>query len=223
MPPLQEPWRPELDWDTPAGRVLDELVRALPATAPWKIIVFGSAPLQLSIDPSFLSADVDVIPSADIEDYCRRAKLLKGQAALYIDPCAPAAFTASADWPVRACEAQRGHVTFVLPHPIDILVSKIKRLEEKDLQAFRVVRAKTGHPTEDELLQALQRVVDIYRPSFDEEAGGDPRDNTVLLWRELFNKPISVAQQIIGPALEERRRSYGPQGHELRDALRKVT
>jgi len=111
----------------------------------------------------------------------------------------------------------------VLPHPIDILVSKIKRLEEKDLQAFRVVRTKTGHPTEDELLRALRRVVDIYRPSFDEEAGGDPRDNTVLLWRELFNKPINVAQQIIGPALAERRKNYGPQGHNLRDALRKVT
>jgi hypothetical protein len=222
MPPLPEPWRPEVNWDTPAGRVLDKLVKALPPTPQWKIIIFGSSPLQLSIDPTFLSADVDVIPSANIEEHCRRAKLLKGQTEVYIDPCAPAAFTASADWPVRAYEVQRGHVTFVLPHPIDILVSKIKRLEDKDLQAFRLVRAKTGHPTEDELVHALRRAVDVYRPSFDEEAGGDPRHNTVVLWRELFNKPINVGTQIIGPALEERRRNYGPQGHELRDALRKV-
>jgi hypothetical protein len=203
--------------------VLDQLVKALPSTRPWKIIVFGSSPLQLGIDSDFLSADVDVIPAGDIEEYCRQAKLLKGQTDIYVDLCTPAAFIASADWPVRACEVARGHVTFVLPHPIDILVSKIKRLEEKDVQAFRVVREKTGHPTEDELIHALRRVVDLYRPGFDEEGGGDPRHTTVMLWEKLFRKPINVAQQIIAPALAERRKSYGRQGHELRDALRKVT
>jgi hypothetical protein len=86
-----------------------------------------------------------------------------------------------------------------------------------------MVRAKTGHPTENELIQALRRVVDPYRPTFDEEAGRDPRHNTSTLWRELFGKAINVSQQIIAPALEQRRKSYGPQGHELRDALRKVT
>ena len=97
-----------------------------------------------------------------------------------------------------------------------------EHMEEKDLEAFRLVRAKTGHPTEDELLIALRRIVDVYRPSFDEEAAGDPRHNTTMLWRELFQKPINIAGQIIAPALEERRRNYGPTGHELRDALRKV-
>jgi hypothetical protein len=223
MPSFEERWQPDLNWDTPAGQTLDRLVQALPQDRPWTIIVFGSSPLQLALDPNFLSGDVDVIPSLDIEDHCRRAGLLRGQASLYVEPCTPAAFTASPDWPMRACEVKRGHVTFILAHPIDILVSKIKRLEEKDLEAFRLVRAKTGHPTEQELLKALRRIVDVYRPSFDEEGGGDPRHNTVVLWRELFNKPINVAEQIIAPALEERRRNYGPQGYELRDALRKVT
>lgn len=222
MPALAEPWRPEINWDTPAGRVLEQLVQALPSTRQWKIIVFGSSPLQLGIDSSFLSADVDLIPPADIEEYCRQAKLLKGQADVCVDLCTPAAFIASADWPVRACEVARGHVTFVLPHPIDILVSKIKRLEEKDMQAFLMVREKTGHPTEDELIRALRRVVDLYRPGFDEEGGGDSRHNTVILWEKLFRQPINVTQQIIAPALEQRRKSYGRQGHELRDALRKV-
>lgn len=214
-----ESWRPEINWDTPAGQLLDKLVNCLPPGRPWRIIVFGSSPLQLAVDPTFLSADVDVIAQEDIESFCRGAGLLKGQAEIYIEPCTPAAFTASADWMIRACEAKRGHVTFMLPHPVDILVSKIKRLDEKDLRAFHVVRAKTGHPTEEELREALRRVVDIYRPSFDEESAGNPRDNTELLWRNLFGKTINVTEEIIAPALAERRRNYGQDVEGFREAL----
>jgi hypothetical protein len=222
MPSFEQPWRPTVNWETPAGRVLDRLVEALPPDRPWKIILFGSSPLQLGLDPTFLSGDVDIIPPADVEDYCRRAGLLKGQTPIYVEPCAVTAFTASADWMVRACEVQRKHVAFVLPHPIDILVSKIKRLEEKDLNAFRLVRAKTGHPTEDELIEALRRIVDVYRPSFDEESAGNPRLNTQVLWREIFGKSIDVAREIIVPALAERKRSYGGEQPGLRDALRRA-
>ena len=217
--PSFEHWRPALDWDTPAGQVIDRLVQALPADRPWKIILFGSSPLQLALDPAFLSADVDIIPGADVDDYCRRAGLLKGQTPIYVEPCAVSAFTASADWMMRACEVGRKHVTFILPHPIDILGSKIKRLEEKDLRALRLVRAKTDHPTEAEMVVALRRVVDIYRPSFDEESVGDPRHNTEILWREVFGKPINVGQEIIAPALAERRRNYGGESYGLREAL----
>ena len=153
--------------------MVDRLVDALPVGRPWKIIIFDSSPLQLALDPTFLSGDVDIISSSDVEEFRRNAGLLEGQAPIYIEPCTAAAFTVSADWTMRACEVQRKHVTFVLPHPIDILVSKIKRLEEKDLKAFRLVQAKTGHPTEEELLIALRCVVDIYRPSFDEESAAE--------------------------------------------------
>jgi hypothetical protein len=214
-----ESWRPAINWDTSAGRLLDKLVAALPSTRTWRIIVFGSSPLQLAVDPTFLSADVDVIPPDDIDRFCREAGLLKGQTEVYIEPCTAAAFTASADWSVRAFEIARRHVTFILPHPIDILVSKIKRLDEKDLRAFRLVREKLGHPTEDELIMALRRVVDIYRPSFDEESGNNARENTELLWQNLFGKTINVAQEIIAPALAERRKSYGQQNQGFREAL----
>ena len=202
-------WQPKLNWDTPAGRVLDRLAGALPVETQWRIIVFGSAPLQLGLDPGFVSGDVDVISHEDIAGHCEKAGLLKGQAELYIEPCAITAFTASADWQLRACEAQRQHVRFILPHPIDILVSKIKRLEEKDLRAFRLVIGKTGHPTATEMIVALRRVVDVYRPNFDEESSGDPTHNTQVLWRELFGEAIDVRREIITPALAERKKSYG--------------
>jgi hypothetical protein len=221
MPSFEQPWRPELDWSAPAGQVLDKLVSALPDTQTFEIIVFGSSPLQLGVDSKFLSGDVDVIPDKDIIPYCQRAGLLKGQAPIYVEPCSTLAFTASPDWFVRAFRCQRRHVTYTFPHPIDILVSKIKRLEEKDLRAFKLVREKTGHPTEDELVNALRRIVDVFRPSFDEEGGGNPALNTQTLWRELFGREIDVRARIIMPALAERHRDYGEPGY-LKDALSKI-
>jgi hypothetical protein len=221
MTSFNQPWRPELDWSAPAGKVLDKLVEALPSNRTWEIIVFGSSPLQLGVDSCFLSGDVDVISNDDITTFCERAGLLKEQAPIYVEPCTSAAFTVSPDWFLRAFRCQRRHVNFTFPHPIDILVSKIKRLEEKDLRAFKLVRDITGHPTEDDLITALRRVVDIFRPAFDEESAGNPAHNTQLLWRELFNKPIDVRAEIIAPALAERRRNYG-EVSGLKSALSKI-
>jgi hypothetical protein len=222
MPSCNQPWSPELNWNTPAGCVLDRLVKALPAERPWRIILFGSSPLQLGIDATFLSGDVDIIVDEDVSEYCHRAGLLAGQTPIYVEPCSATAFTSSSDWHLRACQVQRRQVLFILPHPIDILVSKIKRLEEKDLRAFKMVIGKTGHPTEEELVTALQRVVDIYRPSFDEESAGDPLHNTQVLWRELFQKTIDVRQIIVVPALAERQRNYGGDVTGLKQALARL-
>ncbi len=219
MTSFDQPWRPHLDWTAPAGQVLDQLVNALPADRGWEIIVFGSSPLQLGIDSCFLSGDVDVISNDDITGHCQRAGLLKGQAKIYVEPCTSAAFTVSPEWFVRAFRCERRHVTFTFPHPIDILVSKIKRLEEKDLRAFRLVLEKTGHPNKEELVRALRRVVDIFRPSFDEESVGNPTHNTQILWRELFDSDIDVRTTIIAPALAERRQAYGQSVGGLKNAL----
>lgn len=86
MTSFDQPWRPQLDWSAPAGRVLDQLVEALPTNRKWEIIVFGSSPLQLGIDSRFLSGDVDVISDEDITSHCERAGLLKGKAAIYVEP-----------------------------------------------------------------------------------------------------------------------------------------
>jgi hypothetical protein len=44
-----------IDWRANAGQILDRLARALPAHPRLEINVFGSASLQLIIEPTFLS------------------------------------------------------------------------------------------------------------------------------------------------------------------------
>jgi hypothetical protein len=85
---------------------------------------------------------------------------------------------------------------------LDALVIRLQRLEEKDLEAFKLVISKTGHPTEEEFTKHLQKAVDLYRPKFDEETTrGDMFVNTRKLWKILWNKEIDVRVAIIRPAL----------------------
>lgn len=222
MYPPTERWHPTIRWETPAGKLLDRALDALPADRSWELIVFGSAPLQLGLDPSFLSADVDVICEAgDLEIHLSRAKLLKGQSEFYVEVVPSYVFQAPGDWRNRAHFEAHRHGRFFFPHPADILVAKVCRVADKDLDAFRLVRRLTGHPTPEEMIHLLRKAVDIYRPRFDEERAADPFANTKLLWREIFNGDIDVRREIIQPALEERRK-YFEQGTGLRDKLRAI-
>lgn len=202
-----------IDWTGNAGQLLDRLARTLPPAPRLEITVFGSTPLQLLIDRTFLSEDVDLFSLEEmtphLESVVERQYLGKGQSKLYIQVCDPLAFKSTSDWRDRAIEAERHGHLFRFAHPWDVLVSKLQRLEEKDLDAFRLVINKTGHPTEDEFTRHLQKAVDLYRPKFDEEsARGDMMVNTRILWRELWRKEIDVRASIIRPALERAEREY---------------
>jgi hypothetical protein len=96
-----------------------------------------------------------------------------------------------------------------IPHPLDILIGKLDRLEPKDLDAFRMVIRLTGHPTAEEFKNEIQNVVDLLRPAFDEESPNRYPDNTRRLWRELWNTEIDLRTEIIQPALARRRQGYG--------------
>jgi hypothetical protein len=198
-----------INWQTPAGQLLDQVASALPLTRPWTITVFGSSPLQLMLDGAFLSADVDIIGDEEISRHLEAAGLGKGQRPYYVEVLPDATFIRSPDWLDRAQLEQRGHVLFRFPSALDILIAKIKRMEAKDLAAYRLVREKTSHPTEEELIQGLQNVLDVFRPAFDEESTGDAIANTRILWRDIFGKDIDVHAQIIRPKLEELRKAYG--------------
>jgi hypothetical protein len=213
-----------LDWNANAGLQLDALACALPSQPKLDITVFGSAPLQLLIDSTFLSEDIDLYSPEENWDFL--AKFIeakgwaKGQSDFYIQVCDPKAFRSTADWRDRAVQIERQGHLFRIVHPWDVLVSKLQRLDDKDVEAFKLVLAKTGHPTEQEFIHHLQNAVDLYRPKFDEEtARGDMLLNTRSIWKILWDKDIDVRAAIIRPALERSRHDPVPPDPALKTRL----
>ncbi len=156
------------DWQGKAGQRLDELARRLPPQPRLTITVFGSTPLQLFVESSFLSEDIDVFGDKDTTDFLEAFVGLhgwaKGDTDLYIQVCSPLAFKSTIDWAGRAIEVERHGHLFRFVHPWDVLVSKLQRLEEKDFHAFQLVTNKTGHPTEDEFAQFAFQILRGQRP-----------------------------------------------------------
>jgi hypothetical protein len=162
-----EQWNQALDLNTPAALALKRLADALPANRNFRIVVFGSGPLQIGIEPALLSGDVDVFSDdEELAELVNKLGLRNERPAIEVS--SELNFITSPRWRGRAQSFAFGKCTFVLPHPLDILIAKLNRLEEKDLDAFRAVIQKTGHPTEGELIYELQMAVDLFRPSFDE-------------------------------------------------------
>ncbi len=214
-------WPAEIDWATPAGQLLHKLVEALPSGRAFHLTVYGSAPLQLTVDHQLLSGDVDVFSDddEDLSELIVRAGLDKTQAGLHVETGFELSFRTSPRWRQRAKVVQLGHVTLTFPHPLDILIGKLDRLEPKDLQAFRRVRELTGHPTAEELQRELQNAVDLFRPAFDEDSPNRYPENTRQLWREFFGLEIDIRRDIIEPAVTRRKQGYGEQPPDYKAAL----
>jgi hypothetical protein len=213
-----------IDWNASAGKQLNALARALPPQPRLDITVFDFAPLQLMIERTFLSKDLGRYSPAEHWDFVTKLvgeiDWVKDKWDFYIQVWDPRAFRSTFDWRDRAVEVERHGHLFRFVHPWDVLVSKLQRLEEKDLEAFKIVIAKTGHPTEAEFIKHLQNAVDLYRPKFDEEtARGDMLLNTRELWKILWKKEIDVRAAIIRPALERSRHDYVPADPVLKTRL----
>lgn len=196
------------DWNTPAGQALAKLSLAIKQKGlliQRPIIVFGSAPLQICIDPAFLSADVDVSltgQSEELEKVVDEIGLSKGKAPYYIEVVAEYIFRPGPNWRERAEIITLNDVPFLFPASLDILLAKLRRLEEKDIFAFELVREKTGHPTESELLHELRSSYDIY---YIQKNGRKSAlwENTEKLWPRFFGRAIDVRGEIIQPVLDQ--------------------
>jgi hypothetical protein len=133
MPSIKDWWAGEIDWTTPAGRVLDRFLASLPNERLFHITIYGSAALQLSVDRLLLSADVDVFSDddEDLSSLIVAAKLDKMHGGVYVESGFELSFRTSPRWRQRAKTIQRASVRLTIPHPLDILIGKLGRLEAK--------------------------------------------------------------------------------------------
>ncbi len=68
MPSIKNWWTAEIDWATPAGQLLQKFLAALPKDRPFRFTLYGSAPLQLTVDRQLMSGDVDLFSDDDEAD-----------------------------------------------------------------------------------------------------------------------------------------------------------
>jgi hypothetical protein len=217
-------WKREVDWSTPAAELLQEFVAAVPKDQNLEIAVYGSAPLQMTVDANLLSADVDIFSTddQDLNPLLETLGLGKSRVGLHFEAGFELSFKTSPRWRARTRTIPVGNVTFIIPHPIDILIGKLDRLEAKDILAFQRVIAATGHPTAEEMKQELQNAVDLFRPGFDEDSPNRYLANTERLWREIFQNEIDVRQEIIAPAMARRKQGYGETAPDYKSELREA-
>jgi hypothetical protein len=105
---------------------------------------------------------------------------------------------------------------------LDLLVSKLQRLEQKDLEAFRLVCGRRLF-SEDDFRTVLMNAVDIYRPRFAEEQfAADIFENTRAVWQEIYGKAIDVRLEIVVPALAKRKLSHGAAAQKWKAQLSHV-
>ena len=100
----------------------------------------------MGVSDAIMSGDLDIATDEEIEGVLSAAGLTKGLSSPYVEVCPLGTFRTAPDWRSRAHSEAMGNVEVLFPHPIDILVSKISRGEEKDYEAFEEVIARTCHP-----------------------------------------------------------------------------
>ena len=208
---------PPPDWSTPAGRILDQFFEAIQGAFPEfsaPITLFGSAAIQVCLDESFTSADVDLMVASDsvrLRDIAREAGVGRSgtiRPAYGVQICPPQLFRPTPHYLQRAHIEQRYGQKVVVPHVRDILIAKLHRsrtegqdgLVAKDLRAFQRVRELCdGHPTRQELIDDLQLCEPDFRLPVD---GGvnSFRLNALDLFSSVFHHPLDLENEVLKPA-----------------------
>jgi hypothetical protein len=183
---------------------LAEAITQRGVTLSGPITVFGSAPLQIWVDRELLSADVDIsVPEKMemIQSLVEEIGYGKGKADFYIEVVPSYVFRPGANWIQRARIITLSGVQFIIPDTLDILLAKLRRLEDKDMRAFCTVRARTGRPTETEVLNELRAVYDMFYIQMNAEKSV-LWQSTERLWTEFFGRHIDVPKEIHAPVFE---------------------
>jgi hypothetical protein len=115
----------------------------------------------------------------------------------YLEVTASWAFKVGTTWRERALTIEMKNVCYIFPEPLDLLIGKLHRLEEKDVAAFRLVR-----PDQEEFLERLQQVPGFF---YLDLGGQKPTfyKNAERLWPILYGRGLDVKQEIIKPVLNQ--------------------
>jgi hypothetical protein len=209
---VNRPWQPDLNWATEAGQTLLDLINALQPHGEWLITIFGSAPLEMAFNGGLLSNDVDATVAwgreVEFEAILQDGALGRNQRPVYVQNCREEAFRTSPRWKDRAYLEQRGSVTLRLAHPIDILIGKLNRLEEKDIKAFELIRSRTGEPTEKTMLSELRQAADLFSLAYFKPFGPSFRQNVERLWAIFYGRTIDVEKEILTPFQQRLEKDY---------------
>ena len=100
MPSIKNWWPGEIDWSTPAGQLLQKFLATLPADRSFRFTLYGSAPLQLTVDCQLMSGDEDLFSDddEDLSTLIAAAKLDKTQGGFYLEPGFELSFRTSPRW-----------------------------------------------------------------------------------------------------------------------------
>jgi hypothetical protein len=108
-----ESWAGSIDLTTRAAQLLKKLVAALPQTREFTITVFGSAPIQICVDSSLTSADVDVFSeSEELREVVDGAGLGQDKTEFYIQVSSELNFRTSPRWKGRTQSVRIGALLF---------------------------------------------------------------------------------------------------------------
>lgn len=127
-------------------RILSDAARLL---GDGELVVFGSAALAMRLPVGPRTRDVDVWCSPPergdlITALMGEISWYQDKHDAYVEVWGPETFAAPVDWRARALRLTNDdspRVTLVVPHPHDVLVSKLERWEEQDREHARAIVA----------------------------------------------------------------------------------
>ena len=85
---MQNWWAGQVDWTTAAGRLLDTFFATLPRDKAFHFTLYGSAPLQMTVDNELMGGNVDFFSDDDMDliSLVHAAKLDKSSSGFYLEP-----------------------------------------------------------------------------------------------------------------------------------------